>query len=83
MGCYAAVHALKLADAFCKADKQANVLVVCTELCTLHFQKKPTVDNFTSSLLFGDGSAAVLITGDDEAGRIEDGSFFFNDGIKR
>ena len=67
MGCYAAVHALKLADALCKADKQANVLVVCTELSTLHFQKKPTLDNLTSSLLFGDGSAAVLMTGNDEA----------------
>lgn len=66
MGCYAAVHALKLADAFCKADKNANVLLVCTELCTLHFQKKPTIDNLTSSLLFGDGAAAVLVTGNDE-----------------
>jgi predicted naringenin-chalcone synthase len=64
MGCYAAIHALKIADAFCKADKDTNVLIVCTELCTLHFQKKPTPDNLTSSLLFGDGSAAVLITGD-------------------
>ena len=66
MGCYAAVHALKLADAFCKADPKANVLIVCTELCTLHFQKKPTIDNLTSSLLFGDGAAAVLVTGNDD-----------------
>jgi predicted naringenin-chalcone synthase len=66
MGCYAAIHAMKIADAFCRIDKQANVLIVCTELCTLHFQKKPTTDNLTSSLLFGDGAAAVLMTGDDE-----------------
>jgi len=64
MGCYAAIHAMKIADAFCKADKKANVLIVCTELCTLHFQKKPTMDNLTSSLLFGDGAAAVLMSGD-------------------
>ncbi len=63
MGCYAAVHALKMADAFCKADKQANVLIVCTELCTLHFQKEYTVDNITSSMLFGDGAAAILVSG--------------------
>jgi predicted naringenin-chalcone synthase len=66
MGCYAAIHALKMADAFCKADKNANVLIVCTELCTLHFQKEQTIDNMTSSMLFGDGAAAVLVSGNDE-----------------
>ena len=67
MGCYAAIQALKLADAFCKADKKAKVLIICTELCTLHFQKEPSIDNITSSMLFSDGSAAVLISGDDES----------------
>jgi predicted naringenin-chalcone synthase len=66
MGCYAAIHGLKIADAICKADKSAQVLVVCTELCTLHFQREGTVDNITSSLLFADGSAAVLITDSDD-----------------
>ncbi|HTM91680.1 MAG TPA: type III polyketide synthase, partial [Flavisolibacter sp.] len=65
MGCYAAIHALKIADAICKAEQQAQVLIVCTELCTLHFQRESTLDNITSSLLFGDGSAAVLISDDD------------------
>jgi predicted naringenin-chalcone synthase len=65
MGCYAAIHAMKLADAFCKTDRNAKVLIVCTELCTLHFQKETTADNIASALLFGDGSAAVLITHDD------------------
>ena len=64
MGCYAAIHAMKIADAFCRADKTANVLIVCTELCTLHFQKENTVDGITSSMLFSDGAAAILITGD-------------------
>lgn len=40
-------------------------MIVCTELCTLHFQKESTMDNITSSLLFGDGSSAILVTGDD------------------
>ena len=66
MGCYAAIHALKIADAFCKADKKANVLIVCTELCTLHFQKEHSVDNMTSSMLFADGAAAVLVSGNEE-----------------
>jgi predicted naringenin-chalcone synthase len=67
MGCYAAIHALKIANAFCIADENANVLIVCTELCTLHFQNEPTVENMTSSMLFADGAAAVLITGNKEA----------------
>ena len=64
MGCYAAIHALKLADAICRSDKAAQVLLVCTELCTLHFQKEATMDNMASSLLFGDGSAAALVMHD-------------------
>ena len=65
MGCYAAIHGMKLADAFCKNDKNAKVLVVCTELCTLHFQKETTVDNIASGLLFGDGASAILVVHDD------------------
>ncbi|MBC7536001.1 MAG: type III polyketide synthase [Ferruginibacter sp.] len=64
MGCYAAVHALKLADAFCSNNEGANVIVVCTELCTLHFQKTVSIDNLTASLLFGDGCAAMLVQND-------------------
>ncbi len=62
MGCYAAIHGLKIADAICRSEKNAKVMIVCTELCTLHFQKEPTVDSIASSLLFGDGAAAVLVT---------------------
>ncbi|MEO6327760.1 MAG: type III polyketide synthase [Ginsengibacter sp.] len=65
MGCYAAIHALKLADALCNGDNNAKILIVCTELCTLHFQQENTIDNITSSLLFGDGAAAVLVTNDE------------------
>jgi len=65
MGCYAAIHALKMADVICKTEKDAKVIIVCTELCTLHFQKEATMDNIASSLLFGDGSAAALVTSDD------------------
>ena len=67
MGCYAAIHALKLADTICKTEANARVMIVCTELCTLHFQREPTQDNIASSLLFGDGSAAVLVVSDNDA----------------
>ena len=62
MGCYAAVNALKVAQAFCEQKSDVNVLIVCTELCTLHFQKVYNEDNILSNALFGDGSAAVLVT---------------------
>ena len=63
MGCYAAIHAMKIADAFCNSSENANIVVVCTEFCTLHFQKEISTDNMTSSLLFADGCAAILIQG--------------------
>lgn len=62
MGCYAAIHALKLSKMICDSTPNAKVVIVCTELCTLHFQKEFTEDNAASSLLFADGSAAVLVS---------------------
>ena len=64
MGCFAAIHALKMADAICNGNGDAKVMIVCTELSTLHFQKERSQDSITSSMLFGDGCAAVLVTGD-------------------
>jgi predicted naringenin-chalcone synthase len=69
LGCYAAVHALKLADALCNSAPGSRVLIVCTELCTLHFQQEPGMDNMMSGLLFSDGSAATLVVSDEEPGR--------------
>jgi len=61
MGCYAAIHGLKIAQLIADTNENAKVVVVCTELCTLHFQKEYTQDNVSSSLLFADGSAAALV----------------------
>jgi predicted naringenin-chalcone synthase len=69
MGCYAAIHALRLADAICRTERNAKVIIVCTELCTLHFQREPTLDNISASLLFADGSAAALVTPDNHPAR--------------
>lgn len=60
MGCYAAFNAIKVAHAICSAQ-EAKVLVVCTELCSIHFQKENTEDNYLANALFGDGSASLLI----------------------
>jgi len=65
LGCNAAFHALKIADLIIKSDAKAKVLIVCVELCTLHFQPKNDHDNLLSNTIFGDGAAAVIITSDD------------------
>lgn len=64
IGCNAAFHALKIADMIVKTDAKAKVLIVCVELCTLHFQPKNDHDNLLSNTIFGDGAAAVIITSD-------------------
>ncbi|RYC69223.1 type III polyketide synthase [Spirosoma sordidisoli] len=61
MGCYGAFNGLKAADAIVRSDADARVLVVCVELCTIHFQKKTETDHLLSNALFADGSAAVLV----------------------
>jgi predicted naringenin-chalcone synthase len=57
---------MKIAKMICDTTPGANVIIVSTELCTIHFQKEYTLDNAASSLLFGDGSAAMLISNSDK-----------------
>jgi prepilin-type processing-associated H-X9-DG protein len=61
MGCHASFNALKIADAICRSREEAKVLIVCTELCSLHFQRDATEDNLLANALFADGSASVLV----------------------
>jgi predicted naringenin-chalcone synthase len=69
MGCHGFFHALRFAAAQVRAEPRSRVLVVCTELCTLHFQDNDSDDRILANSLFGDGAAAVLIGGEPEAGR--------------
>jgi predicted naringenin-chalcone synthase len=67
MGCYGAFNALKAADAICKSDPSAKVLVVCVELCTIHFQKEKTEDHILANALFADGAAALIMEAQTQA----------------
>jgi predicted naringenin-chalcone synthase len=69
MGCYAAIHAMRMGDMICRSEPAAKVLIVCTELCTLHFQREATIDQVASAMLFSDGAAAILMTADSHPGR--------------
>ncbi len=67
-GCHAGVSSLRLADAISCGDPQAIVLVVCVELCTLHFQIEPSDDNLLANSLFADGAAAAVVAADSREG---------------
>jgi alpha-pyrone synthase len=61
MGCYAALSALKIAHAICRSRADFKVLVVCVELCTLHFQMDDSFESVIINALFSDGAAACLM----------------------
>lgn len=62
MGCYASIPAIKMADQICRANKDANVMVVSVELCTIHFQANSKTDNILSASVFADGGAGLIMS---------------------
>lgn len=78
MGCNAAFHALKVGDMIARTEENAKVLIVCVELCTLHFQPKDNNDNLLSNTIFGDGAAAVIILSDAAAKQENHGGMAIN-----
>jgi predicted naringenin-chalcone synthase len=67
MGCFAAFPAMKMAKSFCESQPNANVLVVCLELCSIHLQASETTDHLISASVFADGGAGMLISGTEPA----------------
>lgn len=58
MGCYAGLVGLRLAG-----NLSGNSLLLCLELCSIHFQKEPlNFSNLVSNYLFGDGAALVQLS---------------------
>lgn len=69
MGCAAAFPALRTADALCRADPAAVVLVVCVELCTLHLGASDAPEQIVAMSLFADGAAAAVVSARPGTGR--------------
>jgi predicted naringenin-chalcone synthase len=67
MGCHAALNALRVAQAFAVADRNARVLVTCVELCSLHHQYGFSPDQVVANALFADGAAAAVCKASDAA----------------
>ena len=69
LGCAAGAMAISRAADFIKSNPGANVLIISVELPSLTFQRKDISQaNLISSILFGDGAAAVVVTGQSKPG---------------
>jgi alpha-pyrone synthase len=78
MGCYAAFNGLKTAHAICQSNPNAHVLMVCVELCTLHFQAEDSLESIVINAIFGDGAAAAILSSQSTASAI--GKLAYTDG---
>lgn len=61
MGCFGAFKGLAIANSLAKENPNNRILVVCTELCTLHFQVSIRPEVLIGNALFADGAAAVIV----------------------
>ncbi|MFZ0735974.1 MAG: 3-oxoacyl-[acyl-carrier-protein] synthase III C-terminal domain-containing protein [Candidatus Acidiferrales bacterium] len=69
LGCAAGASAFARAHEFLKAGPGKNVLLVSVELPSMTFQRRSlTPANIISSILFGDGAAAAIITSEPRRG---------------
>lgn len=73
MGCYAGVTALRAARHIVRSQPGATVLVISTELSTLHLQDAATLEPLLAMLQFSDGAAAALVSGHAGGLRLGDG----------
>lgn len=61
MGCYAAFNAIKIANHIARSQPDAVILVVGTEICSIHNKISKETDQLIANAIFGDGASAVLI----------------------
>ena len=66
MGCNAAFNALKIAHTICQTHAAAQVLLVCVELCSLHFQRADTLEKVIINAIFADGAAAAILSAQED-----------------
>jgi predicted naringenin-chalcone synthase len=64
MGCYGAFSGISAAKALAKENPHHRILLVCTELCSLHGQVDLSSDTLLANALFADGAGACIIGGD-------------------
>ncbi|CAN5512819.1 type III polyketide synthase BpsA [soil metagenome] len=74
LGCAGGVVGLARAAEICRARNGAPVLLIAAEICSVTFQRgEPTKSNIVASSIFGDGAAAVVISGSGQGPRVGHG----------
>jgi predicted naringenin-chalcone synthase len=61
MGCAAAFNALRLASQIVRSQPDAQVLIVCVELTSLHIQPGDNPVDIVGAALFADGAGACVV----------------------
>jgi predicted naringenin-chalcone synthase len=69
MGCHGAINGFRVAAALAAAEPQAIVLMCAVELCGLHYCFEWDPERIVGNALFGDGAAAVVLSGNSESKR--------------
>ena len=63
MGCHGGINGLRVAREICRNDSNANVLLCCLELCSIHYYFGQELERSVGMSLFADGSAASVLRG--------------------
>ena len=75
LGCAGGISGLNVATELARANRDAKVLLVIVETCTLSFRhEKPSKADIIATILFGDGAAAVALNGAETSVRIGRGA---------
>lgn len=61
MGCFGAFKGLSVAKAIARDNPKNRVLLVCTELCSLHLNFDGKLDSIISNAIFSDGAGAAVV----------------------
>lgn len=64
MGCFGAIKAIKVASKIAKENPKNRILLVSTELCSLHYKSRTDIEMMVIQSLFADGSAAIIMGAD-------------------
>ena len=60
-GCHAGLKAVQLARTIAESQADYKVLIVCVELCTIHFQPPTSRETLFGASFFGDGASACIV----------------------
>ncbi|MDQ7012861.1 MAG: type III polyketide synthase [Planctomycetota bacterium] len=61
MGCHGAINGLAVGSAFVAADPEAIAMVVCAEVCSLHYHIGGRWDQQVANAIFADGAACAIV----------------------